>query len=111
MITIKSTNRFFDFYRQDKIDDIKNEYIPKTTDIKEVILNMIRFNCPDPIIFISTIPDKFNEYKVVIRSNELRSDHSTDSALYFKFNKEDTVVILCDIDINNRLIINMSTSY
>lgn len=111
MIVLKGTIKFFDFYREDKIDIYQTQYIPKTTDVKEVILNTIRFNCQDPVMLISEIIDKFNENKIVIQSNKLQIEDSVNSELCFKFSKYDTVIVLCDIDISNRLIISISTSY
>lgn len=111
MIAVKSTTRFIDFYREYDINDMQKQYIPKTIDIKEVILNAIRFKCPNPVIYLSDLPDKCDENHVVIRSNDISLLDCSNSELYFKFNREDLVVILLDIDSDNRLIISISTSY
>lgn len=111
MIVLKGAVGFFNFYREDKIDDKQTQYIPKTTEIREVIMNCIRFSCPTPVIFISTLADKLDEHTVIIKSNEVPLTDWVNSELCFKFNKDDTTVILCDIDIDNRLIISISTSY
>lgn len=111
MIEVKGSLKFIDFYREDKIDDKQTQYIPKTTEIREVIMNCIRFTCPVPVIFISELMDKLDEHTVIIKSNEVPLTDWVNSELCFKFNKNDTVVILCDIDIDNRLIISISTLY
>lgn len=111
MVSLKATNKFFDYYRKDENGDIKTQFIPKTTDIKEVILNAIRFKCSDPIIFISNTVDKDREYRISIKSSELKTKDWSGSEIYFKFSEEDTVLVLCDIDVGNRLIISISTSY
>lgn len=114
MIEVKGSLKFIDFYREDKIDDKQTLYIPKipkTTEIREVIMNCIRFTCPVPVIFISELMDEIDEHTVIIKSNETPLTDWVNSELCFKFNKNDTVVILCDIDIDNRLIISISTSY
>lgn len=111
MIVLKGAMGFFECYREDKIDDHQIQYIPKTSEIREVIMNCIRFSCPTPVIFISELMDKLDEHTMIIKSNEVPLIDWVNSELCFKFNKDDTVVILCDIDIDNRLIISISTSY
>ena len=111
MISLKATTKFFDYYNKDENGDIKTQFVPTTTDIKEVILNAIRFKCSDPVIFISENPDKDHEYRMSIKSSELKTKDWPGSEIYFKFSEEDTVLVLCDIDIGNRLIISISTSY
>lgn len=111
MIVLKGAMGFFECYREDKIDDHQTQYIPKTSEIREVIMNCIRFSCPTPVIFISELMDNLDEHTMIIKSNEVPLTDWVNSELCFKFNKDDTVVILCDIDIDNRLIISISTSY
>lgn len=112
MIEVKGSVKFFEYYEKKSINFFSEKYdVKEDIDIDEIIINAVRCNLTNPYLHVVNCSSRVVEDSTLYIRNGKTRPYTDSSEFKYSFNSYDDVIVLCDIDDKNRLIVNISTSY